>query len=128
MSRALRARIERLEARKIAKRFPRIVLHVGDREEADLIGYRLQSGLSVMRAPEEALEALRARCWSLEPSLTLAALYRPATAPQTDLAEPSAPLPAAEPWVEPVAGVGRRATRAELERMAAIAVPPERWV
>ena len=54
--------------------------------------------------------------------------FKPLAAPETDRAKPSA-APVAEPWpAEPIPGIGRVASRAELIKAGAIPGPPERLI
>lgn len=124
----LLTRLERVERRKRAKRFPRIVLHVGEREEAEIIGYQAGNVTLLRNGPIEPLGELQARAWGLGSTAALFALYVRPTAPESKVAEPIAAPPAAEPWVEPVPGVGRRASRDELIKAGGIPVPPERLI
>ena len=91
MSKALTARLKRLERRKVRRKFPRLVLHVYGRDsETELLGYGTSEGVAVMRSPSESLGALRARAWALTNGMTLSALYVPSTARYDAAAEPSA--------------------------------------
>ena len=128
MSKALKSRLARLEQRTVHRPPPRIVFHVHGRTDGELRGFQTSEGVVVMRMPGEALSALKGRAWSLTSGLALTALYAPLAAPETGPAEPIA-APATEPWpAEPVPGIGRVASRAELIKAGAIPVPPERLI
>ena len=86
-------------------------------------------GVRVMRAASEPLEALQTRAAAQIPARILKTLYAAPEASQSDVPAPAlvAPPPAPfDPWAR--AGIGREASRAELERMGAIPVPPERLI
>lgn len=132
MSKALKARLARLEQRKFGRRLPRIIYSIHGRDEVELIGYRI-GNVTVMRAPGEPLGELQARAWGLGAGHALEALYRPENRPSAVLAEPWTPPPTpAEPEPDPYAvgqpGIGAIASREMLERMGAIPVPPERLI
>lgn len=90
--------------------------------EAGGVPYRLKLG--------EALAALQRRVADATPARMIRTLYgAPRTAPERH-SEPARHLTSAAAPVSPpegVPGIGRIATREELIRLGAIAVPPERF-
>lgn len=133
MSRALRARIARLEARLERRPFPRLVAHLYNHDPESIIGFggdRAGTRISVVRLACEPLAACEARAWELIGSHFLFALYRPQKGVGGDDAAPAdAPSPQptrVDPWA--LAGIGREATRAELEKAGAIPFPVERLI
>jgi hypothetical protein len=107
---------------------PRITLALYGRTADEIIGYRAGK-LVAMRTPGEPLAELQDRAWALGSAFMLEALYRPENRPSA-VAVPSAlpPVPAEQADPFALAGIGRRASREELERMGAIPVPPERLI
>lgn len=125
----LRARLARLEKRLGRRKpMPTIVTGIYDTSGAEVIGLE-GNGVAVMRAgPLESPGALASRCATLTGARVLKTLYAPSLPKSEPVAAP-APVPEAapvDPWA--LAGIGRKADRATLERMGAIAVPPERIV
>lgn len=123
----LRTRLDRLERQRFRRPFPRIVMAIYGMPFESIIGYRAGK-LTVLRAPDEPLDALQARAWALTASFALETLYDAVRAGQGEVAKPDdAPTAvAAPPHPFALAGIGRKATREELEQMGAIRVPPER--
>lgn len=130
----LRSRIERLEAQRSRRPLPRLVLRLCPQEDAgEIVGFQV-GNLHVVRKAEETVADCAARAFALAPTVPfIAAVHakRPRTARERDEREeaarcPAEPLAASGGPPEPVAGVGRVASRAELERFGAIPIPPER--
>lgn len=129
----IRTRLARLEKRLFARRpFPAVFMAVyPDANPAPLLGYE-GNGMRVMGEPGEPLGELQARAATLTGARFLCALYGPEMAAPAPVATPRTPpamwkpAPGPDPWA--LAGIGRKASRAELERMGAIAVPPERLI
>lgn len=126
----LRTRVKRrLKRLGNRKHLPTIVTGVYDNPGAEVIGLE-GNGVAVIRAgQQESLGALASRCATLTGARVLKSLY----APSLPKIEPVAPAPArpaeaspVDPWA--LAGIGRKATRDELIRMGAIAVPVERHI
>ena len=129
MNRTLKARIERLERRTKRRPFPRLILAVYGQPLQSIIGYR-NRGVVAMRTPGEPLDALEARAWELGSAFILEALYRPENRPSA-VAEPvsSAPIQIAPEDPFALAGIGRRASPAELLASGAVRLPtPERLI
>ena len=109
----------------------RIVSHIFDQPDESVIGVFSDRGrerVTVLRlSPDEPLEALEARAFNIVGGTHLARLYRSAERAEPAL-DPSfaANVPARASMGEP--GIGRIATRAELEHIGAIAIPPERII
>lgn len=129
----IRTRLARLEKRLAKRRpFPAVFMSVyPDANPGPLLGYE-GNGVRVMAEPGEALGELQARAATATGARFLCALYGPETAAPAPVAAPRTP-PAMwkpEPGPDPfaLAGIGRRASRAELERMGALWVPPERLI
>ena len=134
---SLRARIERLETRKIGCNFPRLTFILFDRDEADIVGAEADfvgsSPVYVIRQPDEPIGELIERAYSISGALSVILAYsaqegRSAThaARTPQIAPDEAP---AKPDPYALASIGRVASRAELERMGAIPLPgPERLI
>lgn len=125
----LAARIARVEARQRAKRpLPRLAFRISpeDAPETAIAGYRSLDGFQIARNPGEALSDLLTRAWIEAGDATaLFAVYAAGEPPPARDSGCELPKPTPhDPWA--LAGVGRRATDAELERMGVIAIRPER--
>ena len=138
----LRTRLARLEREGQARSLPLVISNVYDHFEAEVIGYRGQSGntwVSCLRGPGETLAALQDRAFATIATINLAAIYSAdarQSEPDDDL--PPSPVTGLSVFASPcvgnptdpfaLAGIGRRASRAELERMGALPVPAERII
>lgn len=134
---ALATRLARLEARHRRRPEPRAIVYgVFDATDADIVGVRV-GGETFVRASDEAASGLYARAAARYPRHVQMTLYGPDIAAREEVHSPwrievdEAARREAEPLPEPpdpfaLAGIGRRATREELERMGAIPFPPER--
>lgn len=132
-------RVKRLEERRKSRPLPRIVLAMRGTIDGHIIGYA-GNGVSVLRGDNEAAADCAARCFQLTGAAMLQTLYsaegRQSAASAEDALSPipSRPEPVAAsdgPENEPsdpfaLAGIGRKASRAELERFGAIPIPAER--
>lgn len=131
---ALRDRIERLEQRRKVRPFPRITLGIHGRTEAEAIGCEAFLGhaaIHFVRLPDEPLPALIERAYATTGALSVRLAYTARHSAAERVSEPSAYPSGPETsdgTPEAVPGVGKAASRAELIRMAAIPIPPERWV
>lgn len=126
----LTARVRRLETQNRSRRpKPPIIFTVyPDQPCGGIIGLAGMAGATVDRGWSEPLADLarRARA-ALGGARVMIARYAPSVAPQPPLPTPVPPPPEPKPS-DPyaLAGIGREATRAELERMGYIDMPPER--
>ncbi len=133
MNRGLATRLARLEKRLTTRRpLRRIVFGIyPDEPQGELEGME-GGGVRVMRAAGEALDAFRTRALAEIPSRIVVSLLGPSPAPAAAPPAPRtaptmwAPQPGPDPFA--LAGIGRRASRAELEQMGALWVPPERLI
>ena len=126
----LRRRLDRLEVQRKQRRVPRTVAHIFGNDPETIIGFLGDAGgarIHVWRAGGEAVSACLARAWREIASSSLFALY-PAPAVALPPVAPLAPVAAPVAAPKSLAGIGRTATREELIRMGAIAIPPERLV
>jgi hypothetical protein len=140
MTRSLKERIERLEQRFERCSTPRLFFKRCDEEQAGEITGVMAGNLHVLRVEGESEIELLARARELAPDVpmlfaTYAEKGRYAPPERDEEAEDSPDAPDAEiaPATLPVdpftlAGIGRAATREELERMGAIHIPPERLI
>ena len=125
---SLRARIEKLERKTQARRWPQVCAGIYDCSDEDLIGVEgWLDGISIQiaRLPGETLQDLAARAFTSGTVLNLAAIYAPRLAPgppQRDLNQMPMPIPETAPG--PNVGI----PGVELQQMGAIAVPPERLI
>lgn len=122
----LLARLAKLEAALTPRVFPKLSFTVYDRDDA-VEGFRSPNGVEIARHPGEPLSDLLSRAWR-HPGVgaCLMAIYPPDP-------EPEYVGIALEPELEPVgpfalAGIGRVATKAELEQRGVIPVPAERLI
>lgn len=129
---ALTARVARIERAKRPRILPRLVFTLFDHDSA-VEGVSGPSGAIVARAPGEALAGLYERAWSIIGGVAMWASYPQAVMDMPEeMPESAFTRPEPEPEPEPVdnwsdlAGIGRQATREELERWGVIAVPAER--
>ena len=138
MSKALKSRLDRLEQRITRRAPPRIVFRIHDRDDGEVTGYRA-GNVAVVRSEGETAQTCANRAFELQPSAGfIAAIYakRPWSAdereeaPQRCAVTADAPTASDGQQIDPYdvgqPGIGRIASREELERMGAIAVPPER--
>lgn len=129
----LRTRLERLERRVVRRSFPRVVSGLYGNVDADVIGAEA-NGVTVLRQPGEPVSDLHCRAFAMTGALCLVSLTVVARAAPEQDDTPSCHLttaPAPEGTtsaVNGVPGIGRIASRAELEKMGAIAVPPARFI
>lgn len=131
---ALFARVARIERARRPRVLPKLVYKLFDHDSA-VEGVSGPSGAIVARAPNEALAGLYQRAWSIIGGVAMWATYPQAIGDMPEELPASAfahrqpePKPEPEPvdnWSD-LAGIGRAATREELERWGVIAIPPER--
>lgn len=128
----LRTRLARLELRASRRKpFPTIITGIYPEEAGLILGIESE-GQRVKLQPGETLAELQRRAVDTLPGRFLRIAYGAARAAPEGVSEPSpAPAPMNAPscpaWPSVGdAGVGRVASRAELERMGALAVPVER--
>jgi hypothetical protein len=135
----LLARLERLERERQRPNLPRIVLCLRDTEDGHIVGYA-SGKITCLRGDNETASACRDRAFELTGAVMLTALYsedghsmaaereREAlpTLTSRERQQDSDPLEnvLSDPWPAELAGIGRTASSAELERMGAIPVPP----
>lgn len=134
----LRTRLARLESRRAERHIPRVVFTVYDRSDADILGAigGATANITILRQPGETQAELCERAFATAGGQSIALLYaRPSAASEQNEAQAtqtavnaqnaSDGLPS-DPYA--LAGIGRRATRAELERSGLFRVPPERLI
>jgi hypothetical protein len=129
----LRTRVKRAEKRQ-RHRKPKLAIIAAihpDEQPGPIVGFEC-NGKRVDLKPGETLPELQRRALATLPGRMLRTLY--ADSPRIDEAAPVASkppkAPIANPWPSAggVPGIGRVASRAELERAGAIRIPPERIV
>ncbi len=139
MSAGLKLRLARLERQSMARRLPRIIAHIYEMDPNTIVGFRGGGTLGdnhCDRAIGESVNDCATRAFIQCNATFIAARYASQDAPEDDsppspgngpseAASPSVGIPA-NPYT--LAGIGRRASRAELERMGALSVPPERII
>lgn len=117
----LAKRLDRLEARDRPRRLPRMafIIHEEDAPSDHVVAFKAFNGPEVPRLPGEALSALLARAWATPGTgSAMFAVYAHKSKleqPEEVPAEPTQPLMPDDPYA--LAGIGRRATKAELNRM-----------
>ncbi len=136
----LRTRLDRLEKRLERRPLPRIIFALYPHENAgEITGYQA-GNVTVLRLDNESAEACAKRAWTLQPgAVAIAALYeKPArTRSQADWealghrtyakaanAPEGLQIESSDPYA--LAGIGRRASDAELWKLGALPGPPER--
>ena len=136
MSAALKSRLVRLERKSQARRLPRVIAYIYDMKPSEIVGFRGGGTFGenqCERQPGESLNDCAARAFDSVGSTFLAAEYPRPSAAEDDLPHPpSSDDPSGSDGSDrapaDLGGIGRRATRAELERMGALPVPPERQI
>lgn len=124
-------RLRRLEGRLRERRILRVVMRVFDQTDDQVIGVfgdKDGARVTVLRQPGEALDALEARAFAMIGGSFLGTLYAASERPEPAHTRAHVPEASETPPAANLSGIGRRATRAELERMGVIPVPPERPV
>jgi hypothetical protein len=126
----LRSRIARQEARKRpVRRFRPVVfrLYDGQRRDAPVAAKGGAAGIVINRQPGEGEAAFINRAVAAIGARIVILIYPPEIAAEAIVEMPAEHWPDLQPEIEPdLGGIGRRATREELERMGAIHMPPER--
>ncbi len=136
----IRARIVRLEQRKKARQFPRMTFGLFDRDDSEIIGAEADivgsSPIHVMRLPDEATSALIQLAYNVTGALSLRIVYAQARQSAAEREErrsaahaaPDTVMASGGPEIDPdaLAGIGRRATDAELWASGCTRGPPER--
>ena len=133
MNAALKSRLVRLELKSQARRLPRVIAYIYDMKPSEIVGFRGGGTFGENqcdRASGEAVNDLASRSFDLVGSTFLAAVYaRHSAGGEDSTASPSPTAPSASDRAPAdLGGIGRRASRAELERMGALPVPPERII
>lgn len=128
----LRRRVERAEKRQRYRK-PKLAIIAAihpDEQPGPIVGIEC-NGKRVERTPGENVASLQRRAMAELTGRFMRVVY--ADSPRNDETAPMAPEPPKEPESAPwqflgVPGVGRIASRDELEKAAAAQVPPERLI